>query len=606
MLSSAKIGTSSWRYYTDGVACKATEYYLGVGEAPGRWHGRGLDELGLTVGGRVEERQLEALFARGLHPGTGERLGRAWRADAVTGFDLTFSAPKSVSALWALGNVDTSVAAMGAHRAAVEAGLAYLDTHAGLSRRGTDGVEQIATQGFAVALFDHRTSRAGDPQLHTHALVINKVRCADGRWRTLDATELFHHKKSAGMIYQAALRNEMQQRIGVAFGEGNEHGQAEILGVPKKLLSLWSKRTTQIDGEAAPKIAAYEKLLGRTLTPAERVNVVKTAVLKTRPSKEHPELSALHGHWTAEAEQAGFSSERLLDAVRAAAAVSVGVQPPSPEGGVTDQALAQFLPETLAQTLALSLAHPAGTDREAPSGADGVLPPVLPETAADEALAFAAVRAAGQRRAVFSRADVAGQVGAHLPTLGLSAAEVVAEVERLTDLAVGLSETVSVGGHPHGVTPRVSDTRYATVQILGAEARILSLAERGRRGGYGKVPMSELMPYARTLGLDSGQYLAVLELAGKGDFLSVLTAPAGAGKTRTLGAAAAAWQQAGYRVVGLAPVGAGRRGTRRRDWRAGRHAREVAPHARPIWLLADREPGLGPVRLERPDRGPGR
>jgi len=151
-----------------------------------------------------------------------------------------------------------------------------------------------------VALFGHRTSRAGDPQLHTHALVINKVRCADGTWRTLDATELFHHKKSAGMIYQAALRNEMRQRLGVAFGAGNEHGQAEILGVPEKLLSLWSKRTAQIDGEAAPKIAEYEKLLGRTLTPAERVNVVKTAVLKTRPGKDHPELSTLHGHWTAE------------------------------------------------------------------------------------------------------------------------------------------------------------------------------------------------------------------------------------------------------------------------------------------------------------------
>jgi len=94
--------SSSWRYYTDGVACAATEYYLGVGEAPGRWHGRGLAELGLQPGARVGERELEALFSRGLHPATGERLGRAWRADAVTGFDLTFSAPKSVSALWAL------------------------------------------------------------------------------------------------------------------------------------------------------------------------------------------------------------------------------------------------------------------------------------------------------------------------------------------------------------------------------------------------------------------------------------------------------------------------------------------------------------------------
>jgi len=513
------------------------------------------------VGGRVDERQLEALFARGLHPGTGERLGRAWRADAVTGFDLTFSAPKSVSALWALGNTDVAVAAMGAHRAAVEAGLAYLDMHAGLSRRGTDGVEQIGTAGLAVALFDHRTSRAGDPQLHTHALVINKVRCADGTWRTLDATELFHHKKSAGMIYQAALRNEMQQRLGVAFAEGNEHGQAEILGVPEKLLSLWSKRTAQIDGEAAPKIAEYETLLGRTLTPAERVNVVKTAVLKTRPGKDHPELSALHGHWTDEAAQVGYTSEQLLASIRAAA--KVGIEPPLPAGAVTGPSLAHTLTgtlagtadtaETRARTLAESLAEPAGGDQQTPSGTERVLPTVLPDPTADEALSFAAVRAAGQRRAVFSRADVAGQVAAHLPTTGLSAAQVVAEVERLTDLAVGLAETVSVGDHPHGVTPRVSDPRYATLQVLTAEGRILALAGRGRGGGYGQLPLNDLRPHARALGLDSGQYKALWELAGRGDFLSVLTAPAGAGKTRTLGAATAAWQQAGYRVVGLAP-----------------------------------------------------
>jgi conjugative relaxase-like TrwC/TraI family protein len=213
-LSSAKIGTSSWRYYTDGVACQASEYYAGVGEAPGRWHGRGLEQLGLAAGGLVSERELEALFARGLHPTTGSRLGRAWRADGVTGFDLTFSAPKSVSALWALGDASTAAQAMAAHRAAVRAGLAYLDGHAALSRRGTDGVEQVGSEGLVAAVFDHRSSRAGDPQLHTHALVLNKVRCADGRWRTIDATELYHHKKSAGMIYQAALRNEMHQRLG--------------------------------------------------------------------------------------------------------------------------------------------------------------------------------------------------------------------------------------------------------------------------------------------------------------------------------------------------------------------------------------------------------
>ena len=165
-----------------------------MGEAPGRWHGRGLEQLGLAPSALVTEHQLEALFARGLHPGSGVRLGRAWRTDGVTGFDLTFSAPKRVSVLWALGTPELATAAMSAHRAAVRAGLAYLDSHAGLSRRGTDGTEGI-TDGLVAALFNHRTSRAGDPQLHTHSLVLNKVRCADGSWRTLDATELYGPEK---------------------------------------------------------------------------------------------------------------------------------------------------------------------------------------------------------------------------------------------------------------------------------------------------------------------------------------------------------------------------------------------------------------------------
>ena len=511
MLSSAKIGTASYRYYTAGVACKATEYYLGIGEAPGRWHGRGLEELGLEPRAVVNEAQLEALFARALHPKTGQRLGRAWRADGVTGFDLTFSAPKSVSSLWALGNAEIATAAMGAHRAAVAAGLAYLDTHAGLSRRGTDGTEQIATQGLAVALFDHRTSRCGDPQLHTHALVVNKVLCTDGVWRTLDATELYHHKKSAGMIYQAALRNELTERLGVEFEPVNEHGQAEILGVPEELLELWSKRTADIVADAGPKIAEYESILGRELTASERVAVVKTAVLKTRPGKDHPalaELSALHESWCAEAIAAGFTPESVLAAVRANVRAGAG---------------------------AGSGARPA------------------PEVQHDAALRAEAVRAAGRVRAVFSRADVAGQVAARLPVAAGSAAQTLTRVEAFTDRALGVSEAVSMGEHPKGVTVRASDGRWASAEVLGAEARILSFAERGRGGGYGAVPDMIATRALIFAGLDAGQRDAARHLTMGGDFLTVLTAPAGAGKTTCLGAATVAWQGAGYRVVGLAP-----------------------------------------------------
>ncbi len=190
--------------------------------------------------------------------------------------------------------------------------MTYLDTHASWSRRGMNGVEQVATSGLAAASFEHRTSRCGDPQLHTHALVVNKVRCEDGRWRTLDATELYHHKKSAGVIYHAALRSELHARLGVVFEEANAHGQAEIFGIPAGLVKLWSKRTAQIEPEAATKIAEYESSLGRSLTSAEQAAVTKAAVLKTRPGKTHPDPATLAQSWAVEAERAGYRREEFV------------------------------------------------------------------------------------------------------------------------------------------------------------------------------------------------------------------------------------------------------------------------------------------------------
>lgn len=554
MLSSAKIGTSSWRYYVDQAPCRASEYYLGRDQELGRWYGRGLERLGLQRGGEVSEQQLEAMFGRALNPTTGERLGRAWRSDGVTGFDLTFSSPKSVSALSVRalaadppnGTRTRPVARQGvdgheqvanaapargpaplrrdgarsptvssppasggapelvvaAHDIATRAALAYLDRHAGLSRRGTDGAEQVSTSGFAVALFDHHTSREGDPQLHTHALLLNKVQCADGTWRTLDGHELYAHKKSAGMIYQAVLRNELTRNLGVAWGPVSKDGQAEILGIPERLLDTWSKRTHHVTIEAAETIAEYEKTLGRTLTSAEHAAVTKVAVLKTRPAKHHEAPGSLSQRWTAEAAGVGVDLALLLHDAQRAAAHEPTAAPMSTEEVETR-----------------------------------------------------ALLAAGRTRAVFSRAEVAGQVAALLPTTGLPAAQLLTEVEKVTDRALQLADAVPVGSPVHGVTPRASDARYATVEILAAEDRILSLARTGQRTGMGQVHPAQLRDLldAVPIRLDRSQLEALLHLTTHGDALDVLTAPAGAGKTATLGACTAVWRQAGYRVIGLAP-----------------------------------------------------
>ena len=530
VLSSAKIGIGSWRYYQREVATSPGEYFLADREAPGRWYGSGLAQLGLVRGGVVAEGQLEALFARALHPATGARLGRAWRSDGVTGFDLTFSAPKSVSALWAIGDPQTAREVAAAHGAAVRAGLDYLESHAGVSRRGRDGLEQMGTAGFAAAVFDHRTSRAGDPQLHSHALVVNKLRCADRTWRTIDGHEVYHHKKAAGTLYQAALRAELTSRLGVAFDEPNRHGQAGVAGVPAELIRLWSKRTAAIDTDAEQVIGRFEDELGRSLSAAERARVIKTSVLATRPTKTHAEPGVLRERWAGDAASFGWTADTLHRAVRTAAHAHA------------EQAAA--------------LQHKG--DRM--SAVDRALDPFGHTRLVREALS-----AVGQRKAVFSRADLTAEIAtrlpAQMPARALSADRVCAQVEQLTRLAVADAEAVevgtirdTVGGAATGcVTVRGSDARWTTATHLDVEARILRAATAGRIAGCGVVPEATATACAEAAGLGDDQRAAVRQLTGAGQQIAVLIAPAGAGKTRTVGAAAAAWRQAGYHLVGLAP-----------------------------------------------------
>src|SRR5205823_452243 len=155
--------------------------------------------------GTVAAEDLQSLLA-GRHPRTGEAIGRANRR--LPGYDLTFSAPKSVSLLYGLGSATVSAEVVAAHEAAVDAALGYLEREAAVVRRGTDGVHQLAARGLIAAAFRHRTSRAGDPQLHTHVLVANAAQGPDGRFGALDGRLLYRHQRVAGALYQAQLRAE--------------------------------------------------------------------------------------------------------------------------------------------------------------------------------------------------------------------------------------------------------------------------------------------------------------------------------------------------------------------------------------------------------------
>lgn len=174
------------------------DYYLDPDEPPGRWTGGGRHALGLD--GNVDGADLRSLL-EAAHPGSGARLGRRFGDSSARGFDATFSAPKSVSVLWAL-SPDAFVRAevLAAHDAAVHAALGWFERHGAVTRRGTDGVLQVDTLGITAAVFRQHTSRTVDPQLHSHAIISAKVQDETGRWLALDARFLKYQQRTIGWV----------------------------------------------------------------------------------------------------------------------------------------------------------------------------------------------------------------------------------------------------------------------------------------------------------------------------------------------------------------------------------------------------------------------
>jgi conjugative relaxase-like TrwC/TraI family protein len=253
VLSIGKLTVEQSRYYERQVAQGRDDYYSGRGESPGRWTGSGAETL--ELGGRVDDDGFMALMD-GRDPGTGERLKRVGGRSKVAAFDLTFSAPKSVSVLFAIGEQGLAGALVEAHESAVDAALGYLEREACRVRRGRGGVRHEVGEGFVAAAYRHRMSRAEDPQLHTHVVAANMARGADGRWTALDATPIYQHAKAAGFLYQAHLRAAVRERLPWVRWGPVRNGMAEIEQLAPAVLREFSTRRRQIVERERELVAA--------------------------------------------------------------------------------------------------------------------------------------------------------------------------------------------------------------------------------------------------------------------------------------------------------------------------------------------------------------
>jgi conjugative relaxase-like TrwC/TraI family protein len=263
MLSIGKLVLGQQRYYEQQVAHGGDDYYSGRGETPGEWTGAGTDELGLQ--GHVSAAQFSALLA-GADPRNPEVPLRAGNSQPeIAALDLTFSAPKSVSVLFAVAPAETSAALVEAHEQAVRAALGYLEETAVFVRRGKAGQRFELAGGLIAAAYRHRMSRSLDPQLHTHVVAANLARGKDGRYTALHHPSLYRAAQTAGYLYQAHLRAELRDRLGLEWGPVVK-GAAELRAVPGEVLRTFSQRRAQVEAV----IAEREAELGRPLTKAER------------------------------------------------------------------------------------------------------------------------------------------------------------------------------------------------------------------------------------------------------------------------------------------------------------------------------------------------
>jgi conjugative relaxase-like TrwC/TraI family protein len=264
----------------------------------------------------VNARELAAQIAKDSRP----------RAQTVAGYDLTFSPVKSVSTLWAVADPAVAAVIERAHQAAVNDSLAFIEDHALFTRTGPQGVRQVNVRGLVAAAFTHRDSRAGDPDLHTHVAVANKVQTLDGRWLSIDGRLLFKANVAASETYNTALEQHLHEALGVRFAErpGTDPTKRpirEIVGVDPRLNQRWSTRRAHINTRRSELAIQFQEDHGRPPTAVEALQLAQQATLETRDAKHEPRsLAEQRATWFGEATAMLGSSGAVASIVQTALA----------------------------------------------------------------------------------------------------------------------------------------------------------------------------------------------------------------------------------------------------------------------------------------------
>ncbi len=558
---------------SDVGASPLTRYYTADGYPPGTWLGSGMAALGAVdrSGSEVTEVQLRSLFEDARNPFTGERLGRPpakyptrqERIDrrvaklpdsltvevraglvekitseeketktrtAVAGFDLTFSVPKSVSALWALAPAPMQEQLYLAHRAALAATLDLLEAEAVFTRLGSHGVRRVRGAGLIAAAFDHWDSRKGDPQLHTHVTVANRVQGPDGKWRTLDAAILHKAAVAYSETYDLLLADEITRRTGLTWDRrerqagSNRRAGRELTPVPDALIAVYSQRSADIEAAVDTAIAKVVLRTGRRPDTNAVNRIRQHLTLATRDRKHAPNLT------------------ESVDGWRTVAADVLDQDPTIWANTVTDTPD----PATLSDSAGLA-------DEDA------------------EAIALCVVDAVSTARSTWTRWNLTAETMRQLAARGCQY-RTTEDAVQVRDRIVAAAERLSVSLTPPELTPTPEPLReadgaspfsppdvFTSAAVLDAEDQLLRLQD-DRTGPAADQDRSDRVAAQDLPGRDyalapEDQRPAAVQIATSGWVVEVLVGPAGTGKTTTMAGVRAMWEaeHGPGTVVGLAP-----------------------------------------------------
>lgn len=443
---------------------------------------------------------------------------------AVAGFDLTFSPVKSVSTLWAIAPRELAEVIESAHQAAVSDALSFIEREVLFTREGLNGARQVQTRGLIAAAFTHRDSRAGDPDLHTHVAVSNKVQTADGNWLSIYGRLLYESVVAASETYNTALERHLSEDLGVRFAEkpNTDRGKRpirEIVGVENSLNQAWSKRRQVIDVRRSELAKEFQQAHGRPPTTHESIALAQQANLETRDPKHEPRsLAEQRTTWHAEAVDV-LGSEAAIEQMMTAA-LNPGTVP--------------------SESISVAWVH---------------------ATAARVVYELEAHRATWKANHV--RAEVERQVrGTAIPSA--HAGEVTGWVvdDVLDRLSVNLTSDLDPVSEPDQLRRKDGQSVYrhsgreifTSQKVLDAEHRITTAAgqQDGRTVSADSVEVAVVEAAANGVVLNAGQAALVREMATSGSRVQVAIAAAGSGKTTAMQVLARAWTDSGGQVVGFA------------------------------------------------------